>query len=158
LIRLSDGVIQKRWNHLICGSELLMLFAKVSYAGLIGLKILRLPKPCQRVLLKRNGAPLQRQKVCVWRSTGSTNLRRDCSPEVLRDYKRVIEKDFKKLIAEEALGHAYIFYGGALSEELEAAKSLANFLEHKKWEVSGAVLLDSMLIDGTQLNLGVDVA
>ena len=69
-----------------------------------------------------------------------------------------LEKDFKSLIKNEALGHAYIFYGGNLAEELAFAKSLANFLEHKKWGVSEGVLTEASIIDGTQLNLGVDVA
>lgn len=69
-----------------------------------------------------------------------------------------VEKDFKQLVKDGALGHAYIFYGGSLSDELESAKSLANYLEHKKWEVSEKILVDSLFIDGTQADLGVDVA
>ena len=69
-----------------------------------------------------------------------------------------VEKDFKALIKNEALGHAYILYGGALTGELDVAQSLANYLETKAWEPSSKILMDARVIDGTQQNLGVDVA
>ena len=52
-------------------------------------------------------------------------------------------------------GHAYIFYGGSLNQELAQAKAFASSLENK---TSDQVLIDTLIIDGTQLNLGVDVA
>ncbi len=75
-----------------------------------------------------------------------------------------LEKDFKTLIKNEALGHAYALYGPYVPGQFTLAKSLANFLEHKKWEDpsagsgQGRILLDAKFIDGTQQNLGVDVA
>lgn len=69
-----------------------------------------------------------------------------------------VEKDFRQLVKDEALGHAYIFYGGSLSEELKFARELANFIENRKWEIDNRLLVDALLIDGTQLDLGVDVA
>jgi DNA polymerase III delta prime subunit len=69
-----------------------------------------------------------------------------------------IERDFKSLIKNEALGHGYIFYGGSLAEELETAKSLANYLENGNWKIENKILLDALVVDGTQVDLGVDVA
>jgi DNA polymerase III delta prime subunit len=69
-----------------------------------------------------------------------------------------LEKDFKTLIKNEALGHAYALYGPYLPGQFTLAKSLANFLEHKKWAIPEEILLDAKFIDGTQQNLGVDVA
>lgn len=69
-----------------------------------------------------------------------------------------IEKDFKKLLKNEALSHAYAFYGPHLPSQFELAKSLANFLEKGEWALPESILLDAKFIDGSTQNLGVDEA
>jgi len=76
-----------------------------------------------------------------------------------------LEKDFKTLIKNEALGHAYALYGPYVPGQFALAKSLANFLEGRGWIASGTrndngerPLLDAKFIDGTVQDLGVDVA
>lgn len=80
-----------------------------------------------------------------------------------------LEKDFKALIKNEALGHAYALYGPHLPGQFHFAKCLANYLEQshsagasrdaaRKWALPESILLDAKFIDGTEQNLGVDVA
>lgn len=69
-----------------------------------------------------------------------------------------IEQDFKKLLNNEALGHAYVLHGPHLAVQFALAKSLANFLEKGKWSLPEGVLLDGKFIDGTMQDLGVNVA
>ena len=73
-------------------------------------------------------------------------------------HEQKIKKEFQELHAAGLLGHGYILYGPEPSEQLSCARSLAAFLETGKWQVSDAILLDSLLIDGTAQDLGVDVA
>jgi DNA polymerase-3 subunit delta' len=56
------------------------------------------------------------------------------------------------------LGHAYALYGPHLPSQFTLAKSLANFLEQKKWQEPQGLLLDAKCIDGTTQDLGVEVA
>lgn len=69
-----------------------------------------------------------------------------------------LEKDFKNLVKNKSLSHGYILYGGSLSQELEFSRSLANYLESKKWDSPQTVLVDALVINGTQEKLGVDMA
>lgn len=69
-----------------------------------------------------------------------------------------LEKDLKNLIKNDALGQAYVFFGPQVAELFSIARQLANFLEHKKWQEPGKVLLDARFIDGEAQNLGVDEA
>jgi DNA polymerase III delta prime subunit len=69
-----------------------------------------------------------------------------------------LEKDFKRLVKETNLAHAYALHGQVVSAQFSFAKSLANFLETKKWEEPTSVLLDAKFIDGDTQKLGVEVA
>lgn len=78
-----------------------------------------------------------------------------------------IEKDFKRLIEREALGHAYVLHGPQASPQLLFAQGLAHFLETGVWPTlvpeaashpATALLLDARFIDGSSQHLGVDTA
>jgi DNA polymerase-3 subunit delta' len=58
-------------------------------------------------------------------------------------------EDFKKLAATDALGHAYLFYGPAMTGKRTFATALAHFLEKGVFELGteGEVLQDSKIID-----------
>jgi DNA polymerase III subunit delta' len=77
---------------------------------------------------------------------------------------REIEQDFKKLVKSGMLSHAYVLHGPHLPTQFTLARSLAAFLEQGKWQDpstssgQGRLLLDARFIDGTQQNIGVDVA
>ena len=68
-----------------------------------------------------------------------------------------LEQDFKRLVAENCLTHAYLCFGHESHEaQVGFAKSLAYFLEHKQWQLDGKVLLDALTLDG-QNNGGIDL-
>ncbi len=69
-----------------------------------------------------------------------------------------LEKDFKTLVKNGALGHAYVLYGPHLPGQFALARTLANFLEGRGWVEGGQPLLDAKFVDGTLQNMGVDVA
>lgn len=69
-----------------------------------------------------------------------------------------IAKEFQALHAAGLLGHGYILYGPEPQAQLACAQSLASFLETKRWEIGSGVHSDTLLIDGTAQDLGVDVA
>ncbi len=68
-----------------------------------------------------------------------------------------LKKDFQKLIEHDALAHGYIFFGHeSASEKITFAKELANFFEHREWEVGERILSDAHLIDA-RLAGGIDL-
>lgn len=69
-----------------------------------------------------------------------------------------IESDFKRLIKNEALNHAYVFYGPCLSDQFALAKRVANFLEKGAWEDPVTQLSEARFIDGEGQHLGVELA
>ncbi len=69
-----------------------------------------------------------------------------------------LEADLKKLAKEKALGHGYIFHGPDTGGMFKIAQKLATSLETGKWELPEGVLSDTLFIDGTKQDLGVDVA
>jgi DNA polymerase-3 subunit delta' len=58
-------------------------------------------------------------------------------------------EDFKKLAAADALGHAYLFYGPAMTGKRTFATALARFLEKGVFDapLEGEVLQDGKIID-----------
>lgn len=70
-----------------------------------------------------------------------------------------LEKDFKRLVKNDTLGHAYLLHGPDVPGQFAFAKALANFLETKEWSnPTNRPLLDAKFVDGTAQDLGVDVA
>ncbi len=65
-------------------------------------------------------------------------------------------KLFKKLIQNEALGHAYIFYGPENIGKTTVAKGLANYLESGKFEISEKPLQDSKVFSPENGLIGID--
>lgn len=68
-----------------------------------------------------------------------------------------LKKDFQRLADAGRLAHGYIFFGATEQAQVTFAFNLAGYLESKDWNNSGAVLLDTRLID-TRLESGIDVA
>lgn len=76
----------------------------------------------------------------------------------MKDNKQLI-KDFKKLVSENNLSHAYLFFGEAKNEKFIFALSLANYLENKNFEQSenGAVLSECFVISSEEKGIiGID--
>jgi len=64
------------------------------------------------------------------------------------DYENLV-KDFKRLIANGKLSHAYLFFGGdnaIRQNKFIFAQSLANFLENKNFEEPTEFLKDTLII------------
>jgi len=75
-----------------------------------------------------------------------------------------LEKDFRKLIKEDNLSHAYLFFGGSAGSETDQcekfafAESLVNFLENGKFEKSEKQLTEILVIGNPDESIGIDEA
>jgi DNA polymerase-3 subunit delta' len=56
-------------------------------------------------------------------------------------------KDFKRLTDERRLSHAYLFFGEPQVGKFLFAKSLANYIEFKKFEDTGKNLNETLIVD-----------
>lgn len=65
-------------------------------------------------------------------------------------------KLFKKLIQDEAFGHAYIFYGPENIGKTTVARGLANYLESGKFELSEKPLQDARVFSPENGLIGID--
>ncbi len=68
-----------------------------------------------------------------------------------------LKKDFKRLADDNKLFQSYIFFGPDQLRQETFALALAYYLENKKWDNSGAVLLDAKVIDANKES-GIDAA
>jgi DNA polymerase III delta prime subunit len=67
-------------------------------------------------------------------------------------------KKFQKLIAEDQLAQAYLFFGFNRQSQFIFVQSLANFLENKQWRAPLKGLMDAKVIDGSRAeSLGIDI-
>lgn len=76
----------------------------------------------------------------------------------MKDNKQLI-RDFKKLVLEYNLSHAYLFFGEAKNEKFAFALSLANYLENKKFEQpeNRVVLSECLVISSDEKGItGID--
>ncbi len=65
--------------------------------------------------------------------------------------------NFKNLINNGRLSHAYLFYGADQEEQFLFAQSLANFLEKKIFKPSDALLSETLIISPDEENvIGID--
>jgi len=61
------------------------------------------------------------------------------------NYKQ-LQEDFKRLIENNKLSHAYLFFGGDEKEKFIFAQSLANFLENRVFEEPVKLLKETLII------------
>ena len=61
-------------------------------------------------------------------------------------------KDFKKLTDDKRLSHAYLFFGEPQVGKFLFAKSLAHYIESKKFDDTGDNLLETLIVDFSQNN------
>lgn len=68
-----------------------------------------------------------------------------------------LKQDFIRLIKNDNLFHAYVFFGESLESIFDFSKMLANFLETGKYEKSGNFLNDFISISPNEYgNIGID--
>lgn len=68
-----------------------------------------------------------------------------------------LKKDFENLVTRGRLSHAYLLFGEARGAQRAFSHSLARFVETAAWE-GDAPLLDAMFVDGSEQELGIEVA
>lgn len=68
-----------------------------------------------------------------------------------------LTKDFKKLVGDGNLFHAYLFFGEETDKIFGFAKELANFLETREFKETGHFLNDFLAISPNEFNnIGID--
>ncbi len=65
---------------------------------------------------------------------------------------------FKQLVKDNSLSHGYILHGPDTNVQFAFARHLATYLETGKWSEPERLLSDALFIDGSKVELGIDVS